>query len=65
MEDELWLTAREAADHCGISLVTVHSWARRRHLKVEGLDYRTSVTVIRRDGQALLRHEADGPGRAT
>ncbi|MEU6651293.1 helix-turn-helix domain-containing protein [Streptomyces sp. NPDC046900] len=47
MEDELWLTVREAADHCGVSPVTVYSWIRRGHLKVEGLDPR---------GQKLFRH---------
>jgi predicted site-specific integrase-resolvase len=47
VEDQLWLTAREAADHCGVSLVTVYSWVRRGHLKVEGLDHR---------GQKLFRH---------
>ncbi|MFD9618489.1 helix-turn-helix domain-containing protein [Streptomyces virginiae] len=40
MEDEIWLTAPEAADHCGVSLVTVYSWVRRGHLQVEGLDHR-------------------------
>jgi excisionase family DNA binding protein len=47
VEDELWLTAREAADLTGVSVVTVYSWVRRGHLKVEGLDHR---------GQRLFRH---------
>ncbi|MGW4437025.1 helix-turn-helix domain-containing protein [Streptomyces sp. NPDC004596] len=47
MEDELWLTAREAADLTGVSLQTIYSWERRGHLKVEGLDHR---------GQKLFRH---------
>ncbi|CAM5332378.1 helix-turn-helix domain-containing protein [Streptomyces aurantiogriseus] len=47
MEDEIWLTAREAAELTGVSVVTVYSWARRGHLKVEGLDHR---------GQKLFRH---------
>ncbi|MFI5979178.1 helix-turn-helix domain-containing protein [Streptomyces sp. NPDC051452] len=47
MEDELWLTAREAADLTGVSIVTVYSWVRRGHLTVEGLDHR---------GQKLFRH---------
>ncbi|MFH9038487.1 helix-turn-helix domain-containing protein [Streptomyces sp. NPDC017966] len=48
MEDnEIWLTAREAADLTGVSVVTVYSWVRRGHLKVEGLDHR---------GQKLFRH---------
>jgi excisionase family DNA binding protein len=47
MEDELWLTIREAADLTGVSPQTVYSWIRRGHLKVEGLDHR---------GQKLLRH---------
>ncbi|MGV9249468.1 helix-turn-helix domain-containing protein [Streptomyces sp. NPDC003710] len=49
MEDEIWLTAREAADLTGVSIVTVYSWVRRGHLKVEGLDHR---------GQKLFRHLA-------
>lgn len=47
MEDETWLTAREAAELTGVSIVTVYSWVRRGHLKVEGLDHR---------GQKLFRH---------
>ena len=47
MEDETWLTAREAADLTNVSIVTVYSWVRRGHLKVEGLDHR---------GQKLFRH---------
>ncbi|WP_326755112.1 helix-turn-helix domain-containing protein [Streptomyces hirsutus] len=47
MEDEIWLTARETADLTGVSVVTVYSWVRRGHLKVEGLDHR---------GQKLFRH---------
>ncbi|MFD8685358.1 helix-turn-helix domain-containing protein [Streptomyces sp. NPDC059651] len=47
MEDETWLTAREAAELTGVSIVTVYSWARRGHLNVEGLDHR---------GQKLFRH---------
>lgn len=47
MEDELWLTIREAADLTGVSPQTVYSWIRRGHLTVEGLDHR---------GQKLLRH---------
>ncbi|WP_345114167.1 hypothetical protein [Streptomyces drozdowiczii] len=31
----------------GVSVVTVYSWIRRSHLKVEGLDHR---------GQKLFRH---------
>lgn len=49
MEDELWLTIREAADLTGVSPQTVYSWIRRGHLEVEGLDHR---------GQKLLRHIA-------
>ncbi|MFE0451612.1 helix-turn-helix domain-containing protein [Streptomyces sp. NPDC058914] len=48
MEDnEVWMTAREAADLTGVSPQTVYSWIRRGHLKVEGLDH---------GGQKLLRH---------
>ncbi|MET7761721.1 helix-turn-helix domain-containing protein [Streptomyces sp. NPDC005393] len=49
MEDETWLTAREAAELTGVSVVTIYSWVRRGHLKVEGLDHR---------GQRLFRHLA-------
>ncbi|MGR6973209.1 helix-turn-helix domain-containing protein [Streptomyces cynarae] len=49
MEDELWLTGREAADLTGVSVVTIYSWVRRGRLKVEGLDHR---------GQQLFRHIA-------
>ncbi|WP_199880933.1 helix-turn-helix domain-containing protein [Streptomyces kebangsaanensis] len=49
MEDEIWLTAREAAELTGVSVVTVYSWVRRGRLKVEGLDHR---------GQKLFRHLA-------
>jgi predicted site-specific integrase-resolvase len=47
VEDELWLTIREAADLTGVSPQTVYSWIRRGHLSVGGLDHR---------GQKLLRH---------
>ncbi|MFE4651543.1 helix-turn-helix domain-containing protein [Streptomyces sp. NPDC056707] len=47
MDDEIWLTAREAAELTGVSIVTVYSWVRRGHLKVGGLDHR---------GQKLFRH---------
>ncbi|MDX3233225.1 helix-turn-helix domain-containing protein [Streptomyces sp. ME19-01-6] len=47
MEDEIWLTVREAAEPTGVSIVTVYSWVRRGHLTVEGLDHR---------GQKLFRH---------
>lgn len=47
LEDETWLTAREAAELTGVSIVTVYSWVRRGHLKVEGLGHR---------GQKLFRH---------
>lgn len=47
MEDEIWLTVKEAALLTGVSVQTVYSWVRRGHLKVEGLDHR---------GQKLFRH---------
>ncbi|WP_079129167.1 helix-turn-helix domain-containing protein [Streptomyces qaidamensis] len=47
VEDEIWLTAREAAELTGVSVVTVYSWVNRGHLKVGGLDHR---------GQRLFRH---------
>ncbi|MEU7366625.1 helix-turn-helix domain-containing protein [Streptomyces hygroscopicus] len=47
MEDEIWLTVREAAELTGVDVQTVYSWVRRGHLKVEGLDHR---------GQKLFRH---------
>jgi excisionase family DNA binding protein len=45
-EGEIWLTAREAAELTGVSTVTVYSWVRIGHLKVERLDHR---------GQKLFR----------
>lgn len=45
--DEICLTAREAAELTGVSTVTVYSWVRRGHLKVEDLDHRD---------QKLFRH---------
>jgi len=47
VEDEIWLTVKEAALLTGVSVQTVYSWVRRGHLKVEGLDHR---------GQKLFRH---------
>jgi excisionase family DNA binding protein len=47
VEDETWLTVREAAKLTGVSIVTVYSWVYRGHLTVEGLDHR---------GQKLFRH---------
>ncbi|MFC4609738.1 helix-turn-helix domain-containing protein [Streptomyces maoxianensis] len=47
MEDEVWMTVKEAALFTGVSVQTVYSWVRRGHLKVEGLDHR---------GQKLFRH---------
>ncbi|MFC8697719.1 helix-turn-helix domain-containing protein [Streptomyces parvus] len=47
MEDEVWMTVKEAALYTGISVQTVYSWIRRRHLTVTGLDHR---------GQKLVRH---------
>lgn len=32
------LTARQAADHAGVRLITIYSWQRRGHLKPAGLD---------------------------
>ncbi|MDV9175971.1 helix-turn-helix domain-containing protein [Streptomyces sp. W16] len=47
MEDETWLTVKEAALFVGVDVQTVYSWARRGHLKVTGLDHQ---------GQKLFRH---------
>lgn len=49
MQDEIWLTVREAALLTGVSIQTIYSWDRRGHLKVEGLNER---------GQKLYRHLA-------
>jgi excisionase family DNA binding protein len=49
VEDEIWLTACEAAVLTGVSTVTVYLWVRQGHLEVEGLDHR---------GQKLFRHLA-------
>ncbi|MFG2380574.1 MerR family transcriptional regulator [Streptomyces avermitilis] len=35
--ETIWMTSREAADHCGVHIRTVQSWARRGHLPVKGL----------------------------
>lgn len=35
---ELWMTARQAAAHCGRDVQTIYSWVRRGHLEVAGLD---------------------------
>ncbi|WP_424570797.1 helix-turn-helix domain-containing protein [Streptomyces sp. CH-036] len=47
MEDEVWMTVKEAALFTGVSVQTVYSWIRRGHLKVTGLDHR---------GQKVFRH---------
>ncbi|WP_432030820.1 helix-turn-helix domain-containing protein [Streptomyces sp. 1222.5] len=41
------MTAREAADLTGVSVVAIYSWARRGRLKGKGLNHR---------GQKLFRH---------
>jgi predicted site-specific integrase-resolvase len=46
MDDEIWMTAQQAAHHFGVKLFTVYSWVRRGHLQVGGLDHR---------GQKLFR----------
>jgi hypothetical protein len=38
VDDEIWMTAQQAADHCGVKPFTIYSWERRGHLKVGGLD---------------------------
>lgn len=40
MEDETWLTVKEAALFVGMDVQTIYSWVRRGHLRVAGLDYR-------------------------
>jgi DNA-binding transcriptional MerR regulator len=35
--ETIWMTSREASDHCGVHIRTVQSWARRGHLTVKGL----------------------------
>jgi DNA-binding transcriptional MerR regulator len=47
MDNEIWLTAKEAALLAGVSVQTIYSWERRGHLKVEGLGHR---------GHKLFRH---------
>ncbi|MDW4902889.1 helix-turn-helix domain-containing protein [Streptomyces californicus] len=47
MEDEVWMTVKEAALFTGVSVQTVYSWIRRGHLTVTGLDHR---------GQQVFRH---------
>ncbi|MDC2953374.1 helix-turn-helix domain-containing protein [Streptomyces gilvifuscus] len=47
MEDETWLTVKEAALLAGVDVQTVYSWVRRGRLEVTGLDHR---------GRKLFRH---------
>ncbi|WP_437079330.1 helix-turn-helix domain-containing protein [Streptomyces sp. enrichment culture] len=47
MEDETWLTIKEAALLAGVDVQTTYSWIRRGHLEVSGLDHR---------GRKLFRH---------
>ncbi|MCI3276979.1 helix-turn-helix domain-containing protein [Streptomyces cylindrosporus] len=47
MEDEPWLTVKEAALLAGVDVQTIYSWVRRGHLEVTGLDHR---------GRKLFRH---------
>jgi excisionase family DNA binding protein len=34
VQDEIWLTLKEAAHLTGVSVQTIYSWERRGHLKV-------------------------------
>ncbi|MFF4661383.1 helix-turn-helix domain-containing protein [Streptomyces sp. NPDC001381] len=47
MEDEVWMTVKEAALFTSVSVQTVYSWVRSGHLTVGGLDHRN---------QKLFRH---------
>jgi excisionase family DNA binding protein len=47
VEDETWLTVKEAALFVGVDVQTVYSWIRRGRLEVTGLDHR---------GRKLFRH---------
>ncbi|MGW2707307.1 helix-turn-helix domain-containing protein [Streptomyces sp. NPDC001340] len=40
MEDEIWLTAQEAADHFGVALKSIYRWTAEGRLEVAGLDHR-------------------------
>ncbi|WP_408647595.1 zeta toxin family protein [Streptomyces geranii] len=51
-------TTRSGHDTCYRPLADIVT-AAERHPQI------TAITVLRRDGQALLRHEADGSGRAS
>jgi hypothetical protein len=51
-------TTRSGHDTCFRALADIVAVA-ERHPQI------AAITVIRRDGQALLRHEADGSGRAS
>ncbi|MFI0939155.1 helix-turn-helix domain-containing protein [Streptomyces sp. NPDC021020] len=46
MDDEIWMTAPEAADHFGVSNKTIYRWTAEGRLQVGGLDER---------GQKLFR----------
>ncbi|MDX3592214.1 helix-turn-helix domain-containing protein [Streptomyces sp. ID03-2B] len=39
MEDDVWMTVKEAL-FTGVGVQTVYSWIRRGHLTVDGLDHR-------------------------
>ncbi|WP_406154958.1 hypothetical protein OG806_02255 [Streptomyces sp. NBC_00882] len=47
MEDETWLTAKEAALFVGVDIQTVSPWIRRGHREVTRLNHR---------GRNLFRH---------
>jgi predicted site-specific integrase-resolvase len=47
MEDETWLTIKEAALPTGVDVQITYSWIRRGHLEVTGLEHR---------GRKLFRH---------
>ncbi|QFQ95555.1 helix-turn-helix domain-containing protein [Streptomyces phaeolivaceus] len=47
MEDDVWMTVKEAELFAGVSVQTVCSWIRRGHLTVGRLGHR---------GQKLFRH---------
>ncbi|MGW3154018.1 helix-turn-helix domain-containing protein [Streptomyces sp. NPDC001089] len=47
MEDEIWLTAQEAAAHFGVALKSIYRWTAEGRLTAAGLDHR---------GRKVFRH---------
>jgi predicted site-specific integrase-resolvase len=40
MDNEMWMTAQEAADHFGVALKSIYRWTAEGRLEVGGLDHK-------------------------